>query len=106
MAGRENENYILSWQPAVLGEITMAPSREHEFASAVFCFSPEQGMIRQQFQRATDAQYPFASSSGILGGKKFEQPFEIFQRSPGYFDARHDRARGRRTFFPWARAVK
>jgi hypothetical protein len=43
---------------------------------------------------------------GILGGDEVKEPFEVGERSLGYFDRRHARALGRRALAPDARAAR
>jgi hypothetical protein len=42
----------------------------------------------------------------ILGGDEVKEPFEVGERSLGYFDRRHARALGRRALAPDARAAR
>jgi hypothetical protein len=63
-------------------------------------------MIGQELKGLSNAQDLFTRLLGILGGDEVKEPFEVGERSLGYFDRRHARALGRRALTPVARAAK
>jgi hypothetical protein len=106
MPNRQNEHDVIGREPSVFRNVAMAAAREHELPSPVLCAATKERMVCQQLECFTNAQESFACSARIVMRHKIEEPLEVREGSIRYFDARHERARGRRAFFPATRAAR
>jgi hypothetical protein len=106
MPNRQNEHDVIGREPSVFRNVAMAAAREHELPSPVLCAATKERMVCQQLDCFTNAQESFACSARIVIRNKIEESLEVREGSIRYFDARHERARGRRAFFPATRAAR
>jgi hypothetical protein len=106
MPNRQNKHDVIGPEPSVFRNVAIAAAREHELPSSVLCVTPEERMVWQQLNSFTNAQESFACSARIVSGDKIEETLEVRDGSFRYFDARHERARGRRAFFPAIRVSR
>jgi len=100
MPGRQNQNDVLGRQPAILRDVTVLAARQHEFPPAIFGHATQQRVVRENLKCGSYTRELRQRPLGIDVGDEIEQPLQIAERAGGYFDARHDRARGRRGFLP------
>jgi hypothetical protein len=100
MPDRQDQHDILGRQPTVLGDVTVPATRQHEFASTVFGHTTEQQVVRQDLECRSYAREPRQRPLGVGLGDEVEQALQVTERTDGSFDARHERARGRRGFLP------
>ena len=103
---RQDQYDILSRQPAVLRDVTVPAAGQHELAATVFGRSTEQRVIHENLECGTHARELCQRELRIGLGNEIEQPREIAERAGAYFDARHERARGRRGFLPRTLAAR
>jgi hypothetical protein len=80
MPNCQNQHDIVTREPTMLCDITIAPAREDELAAALFGFTAQQWMIGQQFERATHAQEVLAGPDGTLFCEEIEEALEIPKR--------------------------
>ena len=100
MPDRQNQRDVLGRQPAILRDVTVLAARQHELPPAIFGHPTQQRMVRENLKCRSCARELCQRPLGINFGDEIEQPLQIAERAGGYFDARHDRARGRRGFLP------
>ena len=100
MPDRQDQHDVLGRQPTVLGDVTVPATRQHEFASTVFGHTTEQRVVRQDLECRSYARELRQRPIGIGFGDRIKKALQVAERSGGYFDARHERARGRRGFLP------
>ncbi len=106
MPDRQDQHDILGRQPTILCNVAVTAARQHELASAILRCPTEQRVIRQDFESCPYARDLRQRPSGIDLGNEIEQTLQIAQRPGAYFDARHERARGRRGFLPATLSAK
>jgi hypothetical protein len=106
MANRKQENDVIGGEPAVFCDITVAPARKDQLATPILRDAPEQRMIGQQLECTAYAPQLLTRPLRSFGRDEIEEAFEVFECPAAYLDARHDRARGRRDFFPDTRAAR
>lgn len=98
MPNCQNQHDVVTREPTILGDITIAPAREDELTATFLGLTAQQRMIGQQLECAAHAQELFAGPDGILCSDELEEALQIAEGALGYFDARHARALGRRAF--------
>jgi len=106
MPDGENQDDVVGGQPTVLCDVPVPAARQDQLATAVFCDATEQRVLGEQSERCMYARGLFSRPLRIAPGDAVEHSFEIAERARGYFDARHERARGRRRFLPRIRAAR
>ena len=102
----ENQHDIVGRHPATFRHVSELTARQYQFPAPVFGPAAQQRMIRKELKCSPNAEHPLAREFWVVVRKKIEEPLEIGERSSRYLDARHVRARGRRTPFPAARASR
>ena len=100
MPNGENQHDLIGRQPTIFGNVAVAAARKNQLAAPLFSRAPEQWVFGEQFKRPADAQQLFTRTRRVLAGNEIEQALQVAKRSRRYFDPRHARARGRRTFSP------
>ena len=100
MPDRQNQHDVLGRQPAILRDVTVLAARQHEFPSTIFGYSTQQRVVRKNRKCCSYARELRQRPPGIDFGDESEQALKIAERAGAYFDARHERARGRRGFLP------
>lgn len=106
MSHCENQHDIVGRHPAIFRHVAELTARQYQFPAPVFSLAAQQRMIRKDLEGSPNAEHPLAREFWVVVCKKIEEPLEIGERSSGYLDVRHARARGRRTPFPAARASR
>lgn len=96
----EDRHGVVRRQSAALGDVSVEASRENEFATAILGLSAEQRVIGEHLKGPPYAQQLPERPLRILGCEKVEQSLQIGERARSCFDARYDRAFGRRAFAP------
>ena len=100
MPDRQDQHDVLGWQPAILCDVTVLAARQHEFPPAIFGHPTQQWVIREYSECRAYARELRKRPPGTGFGDTIEQTLPIPDRPGGYFDVRHERARGRRGFLP------
>ena len=100
MPDRQDQNDVVGRQPAILRDVTVLAARQHELAPAIFGHATQQRMVRKNLKCCSYTRELRQRPLGISVGYEIEQALQIAERAGGYFDARHERARGRRGFLP------
>ncbi len=100
MPDSQDQHDILGRQPTILCNVAILATRQHELASTILRYPTEQRVIRQNFESCPYARDLRQRPIGIEFGNEIEQALQIAERPGAYFDARHERARGRRGFLP------
>jgi len=100
MPDRQNQHDVLGRQPAILRDVAVLATRQHEFAPTIFRQSTQQRVIRKNLEGCPYAREMRQCPPGIGFSDEIEQALQIAERPGAYFDARHERARGRRGFLP------
>lgn len=100
MPHRQDQHDFLGWQPAILRDVAVPPARQYEFATTVFGCSAEKWVVREYREGCPHARQLRQCLPGIRFGGKVEEALQVTKRPRAYFDARHERARGRRGFLP------
>lgn len=106
MPDRQDQHDILGRQPAILCDVAVLPTGQHEFTSTILRYPTQQRMICQDFESWPYARDLRQRPTGIDVGNEIEQALQIAERPGAYFDARHERARGRRGFLPATLSAK
>ena len=102
----ENKHDIVGRRPAIFRHVAELTARQYQFPAPVFRLAAQQWMIRKDLEGSPNAKHPLAREFWVVVCKKIEEPLEIGECSSRYLDARHVRARGRRTPIPAARASR
>lgn len=100
MSDSQDQHDILGRQPTILGDVAVLATGQHEFASTILRYPTQQRVIRQDFESCPYARDLRQRPIGFNFGNEIEQALQIAERPGTYFDARHERARGRRGFLP------
>jgi len=100
MPDRQDQHDVLGRQPAILRDIAVLAARQNELAPTILRHSTQQRVIRKDLECRPYAREPRPGPIWIGLGDEIEQALEIVERPGAYFDARHERARGRRGFLP------
>ena len=100
MPDREDQHDVLGRQPAILRDITVRAARQDELPPAIFGYPTQQRVVRENLKCRAYTRELRQRPLGINVGYEIEQALQIAERAGGYFDARHERARGRRGFLP------
>ena len=100
MPDRQDQHDILVRQPAILRNETELAARQHELPPTIFGHPTQQRVVRENLECRSYARECFQRPLGIDFGDKIEQTLQVAERTGSYFDARHERARGRRGFLP------
>ena len=106
MSNGKDQHRILGSQPAIFGYVAKLAARQDQLPAPVLRFAAQQRMVCKQLEGSPNADHPLTRELRIVVCEKIEKPLEIGERSSRYLDARHARARGRRTDFPAARASR
>jgi len=94
MPDRQNQHDVLGRQPTLFRYVTALASRQHELQPT------QQRVVRENLECRSYARGLRQRPLGIGFGDEIEQALQVAGRTGGYFDARHERARGRRAFSP------
>jgi hypothetical protein len=94
---------VLRRKPSTLRNVTVATTREKEFAATFFSFPAQQRMIGKQFQGSTHTEELRGGSGRVFFGDEVEEPLKIAHCPFSYFDARHECGLGRRALAPATR---
>jgi len=100
MPHRQNQHHVLARQPAILRDVTVLAARQYEFSPAIFGHPTQQWVVRENLECCPYARELRQRKSGIGCSDNIEQALQVTERPGAYFDARHERARGRRGFLP------
>jgi hypothetical protein len=100
MPDRQDQHNVLGRQPATLCDVAVLAASQYEFPPAIFGHTTQQRVVRENLECCTYARELRQRSLGIGFGDKIKKALQVAERSGGYFDARHERARGRRGFLP------
>jgi len=100
MPDRQNQHDVLGRQPAILRDVTVLAARQHEFPPTIFGHLTQQRVVCENLKCRSYARELRQRPPGIDVGDEIEQALHVAERTGGYFDARHERARGRRGFLP------
>ena len=106
MPDRQDQHDILGRQPTILCDVAVPATGKHEFASTILRYPTQQRVIRQNFEGCPYARHLRQRPIGIDFGNEIEQALQVAERPGAYFDARHERARGRRGFLPATLSAK
>ena len=106
MPDRQDQHDVRGRQPAILRDVTVLAARQYELSPSIFGHPTEQWVIRENCEYRSYARELRQRPLGIDFGDKIEQALQVAERTDSYFDARHERARGRRGFLPPIRAAK
>ena len=106
MPYREDQHEILGRQPTILGDVAVPATRQHEFAPTILRDPTQQRVIRKNLESRPHARDLRQRAIGIDFSNEIEQALQIAERPGAYFDARQERARGRRGFLPATLSAK
>ncbi len=98
MPDRQDQHDVLGRQPAIFRYVTVPAARQYELPPSTFGHPTQQRVVRENLKCRSDARELGQRPLGIDFGDKIEQALQVAERMGGYFDARHERARGRRGF--------
>jgi len=106
MPDRQDQHDILGGQPTVFCDVAIPAARQYEFAPPFLRHATQQWMIRENLECGPQARNQGYRLPGINIGDEVEQSLQVTQRPNAYFDARHERARGRRGLLPATLAAR
>jgi len=106
MANCQYQHHVIGRHPTILSHVAELAARKEQFPASIFGLAAQQRMICKQIKSTPNTYNPLACELRVVFGEKIEEPLEVGERSSSYLDARHARARGRRTDLPATRASR
>ena len=106
MPDRQDQHDVLVRQPAILRDVTVLAARQHELSPAIFGHPTQQRVVCENLKCCSYARKLRQRPVRINLRNDIEQALQVAERTDGYVDARHERARGRRGFLPPSLAAR
>ncbi len=106
MANCQYQHGVIRRHPTILSHVAELATGKEQFPAPILGHAAQQRMVCEQIEGAPNTDNPLACELGVVFGEKIEEPLEVGERSSCYLDARHARARGRRTDLPATRASR